>query len=299
MGHQGHQQWNAVPQAGPPVIRSTAAPRRWLLPAIVVVGFALLAAACGSDDADQSVRPFEEVQGSDLVFENDPTFPGRGIFRVATTEPMICAIVWGDTDQLGNINNSLEMNGTGIVQHNVFLPGAEAGQTYFYRVQGSAADGTLYQSELATFTLPEADNAGDTSADGDDATNLALQASVVEVSSEFGEGWSGANAIDGDLATEWATAGEGDSASIVIDLGRPMEVGAVEFLTRTMADGSATATTFMVTVDGTPFGPFPAGNPADAMPAEVAAQGQILQFDVESSTGGNTGAIEIRVFAAS
>jgi len=126
---------------------------------IIAAGaFALIAAACsGGSDGEASVRPFSEVQATDATFENDPTFPGRGILRVDTTEPMICAIVWGETEDLGNFNNSLDMNGTGIVEHNVMLPGAEAGKTYFYRLQGSAADGTLYQSELLTFTLPPGD----------------------------------------------------------------------------------------------------------------------------------------------
>ena len=77
---------------------------------IIVVGaFALLAAACSSgSNADTEVRPFTEVQASDAVFENDPTFPGRGIFRITTTEPLICAIAWGETEDLGNFNNSLD-----------------------------------------------------------------------------------------------------------------------------------------------------------------------------------------------
>ena len=148
--------------------------RRWIFTA-ALLALSLVAIACGSDaGADDEmgaggteVRPFSDVQAGDLVFENDPNFPGRGIFRLRTTEPMICAIVWGETEALGNFNNSLSMNGTGIVDHDVLLPGAEAGKTYFYRVQGSTADGTLYQSELATFTLPAAE---DHAAGGGDAT---------------------------------------------------------------------------------------------------------------------------------
>ncbi len=260
-----------------------------------VAAVAMLAAACGADE--MAVRPFEEVQASDLVFENDPTFPDRGIFRVTTTEPMICAIVWGETEALGKFNNSLDMNGTGIVQHDVFLPGAEPGVTYFYRVQGSTPDGVLYQSDLMTFTLPE--RSGDT--DGamvDHGENLALGATVADVSSEFSASWGAANAIDGDLATEWSSAGDGDESYLTIDLGTPADVAGLEFLTRTMADGTATTTSYTVTVDdGDTYGPFPAGNPADPMFTEVSFTGQVLRFDVVDSTGGNTGAIEIRVFA--
>ena len=53
------------------------------------------------------MHPFSEVQADEFVFEADPTESERGIFRVETTEPMICAIVWGETEAFGNFNNSL------------------------------------------------------------------------------------------------------------------------------------------------------------------------------------------------
>lgn len=263
--------------------------------AALIASFVLLATACtGTLEAD--VRPFEEIQASDIVFENDPTFPGRGILRVTTTEPAICAIVWGETEELGRFNNSLDMNGTGIIQHDVFLPDAEPGGTYFYRLQGSTADGTLFQSELMTFTLPPAE----VSNQPDRGTNLALGATIVEVSSEFSAAWTGANAVDGDLATEWSSAGDGDEGFITIDLGTPRSVGGVEFLTRSMTDGSATTSMFTIRVDGGDMlGPFDAGNPADPNFQEVSFTGQIVRFDIDASTGGNTGAIEIRLYAAS
>lgn len=131
----------------------TVVPPEWL---IGILATAAAVAACGGSGGSTEVRPFSEVQADEFVFESDPTTPDRGIFRVTTTEPMICAIVWGESEELGNFNNSLAMNGTGIVDHDVFLPGAEPGETYFFRVQGSTTDGMLFQSELATFTLPNA-----------------------------------------------------------------------------------------------------------------------------------------------
>ena len=262
----------------------------------MALGLGLLIAACGGSGG--AVRPFSEVQGTEFVFEADPTNPSRAIFRMETTEPMICAIVWGETESLGNFNNSLAMNGTGIVRHDVFLPGAEPGVEYFYKVQGSTVDGTLYESELATFVIPETESDGGGDEDMARGDNLSLMGAVVDTSSEFSDAWAGTMAIDGDTTTEWATAGDGDDAYIVIDLGSAADISGVEFLTRSMADGTATTTEYTVTVDsGDVLGPFPAGNLADPLLTELVPTGQIFRFDIVNSTGGNTGAVEIRVFA--
>ena len=62
-----------------------------------------------------------------------------------------------------------------------------------------------------------------------------------------------------------------------------------------MSDGSSITTTYTVTVDdGTVFGPFDAGMTPPLVDVEFS--GRILRFDVESSTGGNTGAVEIEVY---
>ena len=285
----------------------------------VVLAAAVVGAACGSSEdsstdtssADAAASDdvingqlldFALVQDNDFTFEADPADPDRGIFRVRTTEPMICAIVWGETEEFGNFNNSLAMNGTGIIDHDVVLPGAQQGVEYFFRVQGTTADGKQYRSEIGTFTIPVTD-----SADGEDATgdemavhgaNLALEATVAEASSSFGPGWEPENAIDGDTETEWATAGDGDEGFITIDLGSPQEVVGVEFLTRRMLDGTATTEMYTITVDdGETFGPFPAGTPADPGFTALEFSGQQIRFDVETSSGGNVGAVDLGVFA--
>ena len=281
----------------------------------VLAGILLTAAACGdssgtspagaqsdSGAVELEVRPFAEIQASDFVFEADPFDPNRGIFRVTTTEESICTIVWGETEDFGNFNNSLEMNGTGIIDHNVFLPGAEQGKEYFFRVQGFTSDGRIFASETGTFTIPVVEDSGDAAGGGAEMAvhgdNLALGATVVDVSSEFSDTWKAANAIDGDPSTEWATAGDGDEGFITIDLGSPQEVVGVEFITRSMANGTAITDEFTITVDdGETFGPFPAGNPADPRFAAVEFTGQVIRFDVANSTGGNVGAVEVNVFA--
>ena len=278
----------------------------------LVLAIGLFAAACGSGDdtasdtgaagtVEGALLDFSLVQENDFVFEADPTDPNRGIFRVRTTEPMICTIVWGETDEFGNFNNSLAMNGTGIIDHDVILPGAQQGVEYQFRVQGSTADGEQYRSEIGTFTISVTDTGDAMDEDGEMAVhgaNLALEATLVEASSTFGPGWEAENTLDDDTTTEWATSGDGDDGNITIYLRAEQDVVGVEFWTRSMLDGSATTDMYTITVDGgETFGPFPAGNPADPNFAAVEFSGQQIRFDIESSTGGNVGAIELRVFA--
>jgi len=285
---------------------------------------ALLTAACsggdGDDSADASVRPFADVQDSELAFEIDPNDPNRAIFHVTTTIPMICSITWGSTEDMGNQNNSLSMNGTGIEQHDVVLPGAESGEKYFFTVQGADAEGNLYKSELLSVTIPDtgsaefalgadtftrSDEGGPSAVEAPATTdpraagdNLALDATITDVSSEFSDSFAAARAIDGDLSTEWSTQDDGDSAFIELDLGEPRDIAGVEFVTRTMADDSATTSTFTVAVDGEPFGPFDAATVRTSRFAALdGVTGQVVRIDVDASTGGNTGAVEIRILA--
>src|SRR5680860_1119365 len=61
---------------------------------------------------------------------------------------------------------------------------------------------------------------------------------------------------------------------------------------------SATTTTFFVVADeGERLGPFQAGNPANPRFNAASFTGRVLRFEVETSTGGNTGAIEIYAYA--
>jgi hypothetical protein len=265
----------------------------------VVVAFLVVAAACGGGDGDATeVRPFAEVQDGDVAVGPDPSDPTRAVLRLATTEPMICAVVWGEDESFGRFNNSLAMNGTGITDHDVILPDVEPGVSYSYVLQGTTADGTLYRSDVASFTIDASDDAASPTPPFGQGDNLAIGATVAEVSSEFSDTFAAERAIDGDTGTEWSTAGDGDDGSITVDLGASQRIAGIEFVTRSMADGSAVTDSYTVAVDGgQPLGPFPAGTPASPRPSQVDATGRLLRFDVETSSGGNVGAVEIRIFA--
>ena len=159
-------------------------------------------------------------------------------------------------------------------------------------MQGSGADGNLYRSELGSFRTPPADDTA--GAPGD---NVALGAEVVDVSSEFSDGFRADRALDGDLSTEWSSDGDGDDASITIDLGRPVGVVGMTLRSRSMSDGSSVVQSFTVTVDdGRTYGPFEAG--PSIVVNEVEFTGQVLRIEADRTSGGNTGAAEIEVYAA-
>ena len=64
-----------------------------------------------------------------------------------------------------------------------------------------------------------------------------------------------------------------------------------------MSDGTSITTSFTVSVDGgSLLGPFDAG--VGLAVGEFAATGRVVRIDVETSTGGNTGAVEIEIYEA-
>ena len=271
---------SAVPRQRGPTLR------RWI---IVLAACGWLVAACtgGSKDGSSNIADFAEIAASEPTFAFDPSSTSARV-RVDTTIQTVCAVAYGETDDLGSLATDQDMDAAGHNDHGPVLSGLAPETTYFYRLQGVGPDGTLYQSELLTFTTPGAQEATG-------GTNLALSAAVVEVSSEFSDAFAAGNAIDGDPATEWASLGDGDEAHITIDLGAVVMVTGIRFVTREMSDGSSITTTFTVTVDdGSVFGPFDAGLTPPL--ADVALAGRILRFDVDASTGGNTGAVEIEVY---
>jgi hypothetical protein len=251
--------------------------------------------ACGASDAPRTtprIHPFSviEVGKTRLQLAAD----GRSaIVQIKTDPPTVCAIAYGKTPALGSIADDPNMGGTAISEHIVVLSGLAPGTTYRYKLTATDAQGRVFQSQgLASFTTPREGAARQ--------VDVAIGAKVLAVSSQWSYAYRAANAVDGNLSTEWASDGDGNQAFITIDLGREHKVNGVAFITRDMADGSAITRTFVVVVDGhRRYGPFPAGNRLDPHVAAVSFTGRILRFEVVTSTGGNTGAAEIEVLSRS
>jgi hypothetical protein len=215
------------------------------------------------------------------------------VVRLRTNPATICAIAYGRTAALGSIANDPSMGGTAISRHVVVLRDLVPNTTYRFRLTATDAEGRVFQTTaLQSFATKPSKPAAQ-------SRDIAVGAKVVAVSSQWSAGYAASNAVDGRLSTEWSSAGDGDRAFITIDLGSERKIGGVSFLTREMGDGTAITRTFDVVVDGGKrYGPFPAGNPAHPRTAAVSFTGRRLRFEVVKSTGGNTGAVEIKVFAA-
>ncbi len=269
---------------------------RSLLPAAAVV--ALVLSGCGgSGDAGGAGSAGQEVRAAEQVFVEDPVVEPdvsgtSATLRVVTDREMACAVVFGRDESLGDgIATDDDMGGGAHTDHAAVMRDLEPDTEYFYRVQGSGADGELYRSELRTFRTPPA---AVVATPGD---NVALGARVVDVSSEFSDTYAAANAVDGNPNTEWSSAGDGDDASITLDLGRQVGVVGVALRSRSMSDGTSVIETFTVTVDdGQTLGPFDAGTTVTVHELDVT--GRVLRIDAERTTGGNTGAAEIEVYGA-
>ncbi len=258
---------------------------------MLAVPVVLLSACTASDGpTDATVHPIEEILDSEIILTPDPS--GTFATLIAETNtPVVCSVVYGTSDAFGLIATDDDMAGGAHADHGPRLRGLTPNTTYSYRLQGSDANGTLYQSDIFTFTTPQA------AAAEFPGENVAPFATVVAVSSIFSEAFAAERAIDGDLTTEWSTAGDGDSASLTIDLGEVTPVIGIVFRSREMTDGTAIIQQYTVTVDdGATIGPLPAG--PDGEVSDVSFEGRILRFDATTTTGGNTGAVEIEVYRA-
>ena len=170
-----------------------------------VGALALVAAACTSPASREvEVRPIDEILASDLEITPDPSGTAATL-TVETAVPVACAVIYGPDEDFGAIAVDQDMSAGAHREHAPLLTGLEPDTEYRYVLQGSDTAGRLYRSEVMTFTTPAA-------ARGAPGTNVAPDATITGVSSEFSDGFAAELAIDDDLGTAWATAGDGDDA---------------------------------------------------------------------------------------
>ena len=236
--------------------------------------------------ADGPMPQITEITSSDAVL----------VFQ--SNIPLACSAVYGETEAFGFIVTDLDMDGGAHQGHHPILTGLKPATEYFFRVQGTAADGTLYVGNVQSFrTLGEPI---------DRPVNLALPeagARIASVSSNYGgagndEPWGADNAIDGNRRTAWSSAGDGDNAFLEIEFAEATHIGEVSVWTRSMSDGTARILKFTLTTDGgNVHGPFVLPDADSPYLFTIDDTARALRIDVIESTGGNVGLVEFAVVA--
>ena len=267
--------------------------------AALLASMALLPAAARADvAAGLTIRPIDDV------FTNGPPrladlSASDGVLRFVSRIPLACSMVYGKTPAFGMVAVDQDMAGGAHTDHHPAIAGLEPDTLYYYRVQGTAANGTLYVSTVQTFRTPGAAAGGP-----ENLAALAAGARVTAVSSNYGgapndAAWGANNAIDGRRTTAWSTDGDGDAGFIEITLARPVALAAVEVWTRTMSNNTARIFKFTLTTDdGTVLGPFELPDAARPYRFAVDVTTARLRLDVVASNGGNVGLVEFCAFAA-
>ncbi len=242
-------------------------------------------------------RPLEEAAAGGPPHIVDIT-DTDAVLIFESSIPLACSVVYGETTGYGHIAVDQDMAGGAHTDHHPLLVGLAPDTEYYYRVQGTAADGTLYVGEGGTFRTLPAQEATEVN-----LASLEAGARVIAVSSNFGgaandEPWGAESAIDGNRGTAWSSDGDGNDAFLEVELAEPAQVHAVEVWTRSMSDGTAQILAFTLTTDtGDVLGPFELADVADPNRFELEdVVARSLRLDVVDSSGGNTGLIEFAAY---
>jgi hypothetical protein len=286
---------------------SNRKPKGMMLVALVLVGLLLVACQPAGTPTPTpqavsgltyDIRPLEEVSVGEPPRIVDIT-DVDAVLDFESSIPLACSVIYGQTTAYGKISVDQDMDGGAHTGHHPLLLGLEPDTEYHYRVQGAAADGTLYVGEDGTFrTLPVKEEAEVNLA------SLEAGAQVVAVSSNFGgaanEGsWGADSALDGNRGTAWSSDGDGNEAFIQIELAKTARLSAVEVWTRFMSNGTAQIFAFTLATDaGDVLGPFELPDATQPYRFDLDVVARSLRLDVVDSSGGNTGLVEFAVYGA-
>lgn len=264
-------------------------------------GILACSAAC-AEGGTSSGAPSGPVEFRNLRVEE--LSATRAVVRFDTDRPTSCQAEFGsDPDQLDRSATDPDMaEGERSLDHEVPLEDLLGQTTYSWRAVAVDAAGDSYTSETQSFTTPA-------NMDTTDWVNVALAAQGARIAGKSSN-WAGGadesqfgalNAIDGQMATEWSSDGDGDAAWIELELGQARDLLGFGYRSRMMTDGTSIVTSTELLVDGeVRLGPFATPDHTRVYRFDFATPlaATRVRLQVRSSTGGNTGAREVQLFAA-
>ncbi len=269
--------------------------RRVLVLSLLVLSIAVM--SCGAD-GEVSIRPLDDLPGGFDGPHVREVGPHSARIVFTSQIPVVCNVAFGTDTSYGRMS-VMAMTGP-LTDHDVLLLGLEPSTTYHFRVTVTDPVANVYQSEDSTFvTVEGGDSAGPT---GRNVAAAAEGARVLGVSSNWGGGdldsaFGGNKAIDGDPSTEWSSDGDGNEAWIEIELDQTYDLEAIGFWIRTMGSSAQITGFSVVTEEGHRLGPFDLPDAATMYYFNVQTQAKRLRFEVDASSGGNTGAVEVGAYA--
>ena len=225
--------------------------------------FIAIFAGCDTDDSTSPGRMDEVVTFDNLRVEN--ITDESAVIRFTTSIGTTCEVEYGFSEGSLDKTRTDPMMGPDSLStvHTVTLDGLTAETMYYYRARAVTESGTVYYSDVNTFTtLPATVTAA--------YANIALAeagTTVKSVSSNYGGGsndtaYGANNAIDGKLSTEWSSFGDGDEAYIELDLGQMRDIARFGFQSRKMQDGSSIIKSFTLVFDNQKTsGPYETNDP--------------------------------------
>lgn len=181
-----------------------------------------------------------------------------------------------------------------ISNHNLTYSGLQPGKNYTLQAYFKEDNGLVwYRTQVVNFSIAKVEVPVE-------RENVALlsKGATVKTSSNWANGGPdssfGANkAIDGSDSTEWSSNGDGNNAWIQVTLPQSVEVSGFGLFTRRMTDGSSIVKSVKITNqdNGSTIGTFSLKSEfeKEIISLDKYVTAKVFQFDVETSTGGNTG----------
>lgn len=293
-------------------------PRAYILAGVVSFGLALTACS-GRTNPDAAQLQSSAAEPAVLTLADLPGgFDGPHIvettattvtIRFDTSVPTVCNAPYGETTDYGQVA-TIPMSGA-TPDHILTFNNLKPGTTYHYQITATDNEGNVYIGGGFTFATADAEDVAMGASDDKvvdsampDPNLLAMEngAVVIDVSSNYGNAmnggmWGANSAIDGNGSTEWATAGDGENAYIVIQLAEDSHIHTLEAHTRRMMNDTAQIFSFTVTDDaGRVYGPFELPDASEPHSFEVDITTTTLRFDAIETSGGNTGFVELAAY---